>query len=392
MNSTASDNKANTKPLTYAQSGVDTNAGNELVNQIKPLAASTGRPGSDGSIGGFGGVFSLAEAGYHALSPTIVSAIDGVGTKLLLAQAVATPAQSDTAGSDSAKDSKVAMAAYKSVGIDLVAMNVNDLVVQGAAPFSFLDYYACGRLHVPSAVAFVSGVADGCRQSGCVLSGGETAEMPGLYRGRDFDGAGCAIGAIAAGRRVLPHREAMTEGDVLLGLVSSGCHSNGFSLIRKIVERSGLKYSDAAPWDQKTTLGEALLTPTRIYVKSLLSVLRDADGQEQIKGMAHITGGGITENVPRMLPKHLKAHMYATAWPFLHVFRWLKREGRVEAKEMAKTFNCGLGMVCVVEDGRVNEVTWALEETGEKVYKVGKLVPRAEGEEGCVVDNLWEWK
>ena len=362
--------------LTYASAGVSIDAGNDLVNKIKSSVARTKRPGTDAVIGGFGGIFSLPAANqtntYHPHSPTLIGAIDGVGTKLKIAHAVA---------------------AHDTVGIDLVAMNVNDLVVQGAEPLFFLDCYSCGKLDVPTASAFVTGVAEGCVQAGCALIGGETAEMPGLFIDDSYDAVGAAIGAInTAGpnaRRILPDTESMQEGDVLLALGSSGPHSNGYSLIRKIVERSGLAYSDPAPFREGESLGRALLTPTRIYVKPLLKALSSTTGT--IKGLAHITGGGLVDNVPRMLPASLTAAIDATAWSLPPVFSWLKKTGNVSAAEMARAFNCGVGMVIVVgkeSEGAVREV---LEKEGEAVYRIGELRTKRGEEEGCVVSGLETW-
>ncbi|KAK4034903.1 phosphoribosylglycinamide synthetase [Parachaetomium inaequale] len=350
--------------LTYAQSGVSIDAGNELVDRIKAAVATTRRPGADAIIGGFGGEVDLSAAG-HPGAPIIVGAIDGVGTKLIIAQK---------------------MNKHDTVGIDLVAMNVNDLVVQGAEPFMFLDYYGCSRLDVAVATSFVEGVARGCLQAGCALVGGETAEMPDLYTGDDYDAAGAAIGVMRAAQR-LPRKDAMVPGDVLLGLASSGVHSNGFSLVRKIVATKGLEYTDACPWDESTTLGDALLTPTRIYVKPLLAAI--AQTGDAIKGMAHITGGGLTENIPRMLPKHLAGEIEVGAWEVPPVFKWLGQA--VEPAEMARAFNNGLGMVVAVEAGRVDEVVGVLEKAGERVWKVGRLVEREGEGEGCVLRGLERW-
>ncbi|KAK4123905.1 phosphoribosylamine--glycine ligase [Parathielavia appendiculata] len=350
--------------LTYAQSGVSIDAGNELVERIKAAVSTTRRPGADAVIGGFGGEVDLSAAGYPN-APIVVGAIDGVGTKLIIAQK---------------------MNKHDTVGIDLVAMNVNDLVVQGAEPFMFLDYYGCSRLDVSVAASFVSGVATGCIAAGCALVGGETAEMPDLYSGDDYDAAGAAVGVMLAEQR-LPRKQAMREGDVLLGLASSGVHSNGFSLVRKIVKTRGLEYTDPCPWDASTTLGEALLTPTRIYVKPLLEAL--AKTGEAIKGMAHITGGGLTENVPRMLPEHLAGEIEVGSWEVPAVFKWLGKA--VEPAEMARAFNNGLGMVLAVDAARVEDVVRVLEGAGERVWKVGRLVNREDKGKGCVLRNLELW-
>jgi phosphoribosylamine--glycine ligase/phosphoribosylformylglycinamidine cyclo-ligase len=351
--------------LTYAQSGVSIDAGNELVDRIKAAVATTRRPGADAVIGGFGGEVDLSAAG-HPNAPIIVGAIDGVGTKLIIAQK---------------------MNKHDTVGIDLVAMNVNDLVVQGAEPFMFLDYYGCSRLDVSVATSFVEGVAKGCIQAGCALVGGETAEMPDLYSGDDYDAAGAAIGVMKSAQR-LPRKDAMQAGDVLIALASSGVHSNGFSLVRKIIAAAGLAYTDPCPWNPSaSSLGDALLTPTRIYVKPLLDVL--AKTGAAVKGMAHITGGGLSENVPRMLPRHLAGEIDVASWELPAVFRWLGRA--VEPKEMARAFNTGVGMVIAVSAEGVDEVVRVLVGHGETVYKVGRLVERVEGGSGCVLRNLETW-
>ncbi|KAK3179246.1 Bifunctional purine biosynthetic protein ADE1 [Lecanicillium sp. MT-2017a] len=350
--------------MTYAQAGVDIQAGNDFVEKIKAAVASTKRPGADAEIGGFGGEVDLSAAGYPN-APVLVGAIDGVGTKLMIAQS---------------------MKKHDTVGIDLVAMNVNDLIVQGATPLMFLDYYGCSKLDLASAAAFVEGVADGCRQAGCALVGGETAEMPGMYQGEDYDAAGCAVGAVLDSAR-LPQKDAMVEGDILLGLGSNGVHSNGFSLVRRIIAAAGLSYTDTAPWDETTTVGESLLTPTRIYVKALLPVLSN------IKGLAHITGGGLIENVPRMLPESLAADIAYGSWEMPPVFNWLKTAGNVDAVEMCRTFNSGVGMVIAVAADKAAAVAAALGGDGvdEKVAIIGRLVKREAGAEGCVVSGLEAW-
>jgi homoserine kinase len=359
---------SNTKPeigeaLTYASSGVSIDAGNQLVKRIKASTASTRRPGADGEIGGFGGLLDLQAAGYTE-APILVGAIDGIGTKVKIA---------------------FEMGKHDTVGIDLVAMNVNDLVVQGAEPLMFLDYYACSKLDVESAAKFIEGVANGCRQSGAALVGGETAEMPGIYKEGEYDAGGAAIGAIKRGTTILPDTASMVEGDVLLGLASSGVHSNGFSLVRKIIETKNLSFHDAAPWSEGQDIGTALLTPTKIYVKPLLAVTR----RGLIKGMAHITGGGLLENIPRMLPKTLAAELDAKTWPVPEVFKWLKQAGRLEHAEFARTFNTGLGMVLVVEQDNASTTMNRLQEYGEQVFMVGKLVKRTA--EDCVVQNMDVW-
>ncbi|ORY08058.1 phosphoribosylformylglycinamidine cyclo-ligase-like protein [Clohesyomyces aquaticus] len=350
--------------LTYESSGVSIDAGNQLVKQIKASVASTRRPGADAEIGGFGGLLDLQAAGYTE-APILVGAIDGIGTKVKIA---------------------FEMGKHDTVGIDLVAMNVNDLVVQGAEPLMFLDYYACSKLDVESAAAFVRGVADGCRQSACALVGGETAEMPGLYQAGEYDAGGAAIGAIKKGTTILPDKQAMEAGDVLLGLASNGAHSNGFSLIRKIIETKGLSFHDAAPWSLEESVGTSLLAPTKIYVKSLLAATRKG----MIKGMAHITGGGLLENIPRMLPDTLAAELDAKTWAVPKVFLWLKEAGRIEDKEFARTWNTGLGMVLVVDSRNARATTEILQEYGETVFTVGSLVKRKEAD--CVVQNMHVWR
>ena len=334
--------------LSYADAGVDIDAGNELVRRIKPFVKATARPGADSEIGGFGGLFDPKAAGFD--DPILVAANDGVGTKLKIAI-----------------DSGV----HATVGIDLVAMCVNDLVVQGAEPLLFLDYYACGALDLEVASDVVKGIAEGCRISGCALIGGETAEMPGMYRAGDYDLAGFAVGAAERGA-LLPRADA-AEGDVLLGLVSSGVHSNGFSLVRKIVETSGLTWTDAAPFAPGATLGEALMTPTHIYVKPLLAAIRANDG---IKALAHIPGGGLPENLPRVLPEGLAARIDLSAIPVPPVFGWLAEAGGVVQSEMLRTFNCGIGMVVAVAEDQAEAVAEVLRKEGENVVTLGRLETR----------------
>lgn len=366
--------------LTYASAGVSIDAGNDLVSKIKSSVARTKRPGTDAVIGGFGGLFSLAAANpsvYDPNSPTLIGAIDGVGTKLKIAHA---------------------MGIHDTVGIDLVAMNVNDLVVQGAEPLFFLDCYSCGKLDVPTAAAFVTGVADGCVQAGCALIGGETAEMPGLFVENTYDAVGAAVGAINTtgpkARTILPDTSSMKAGDVLLALASSGIHSNGYSLVRKIVECSGLSYHDPTPFSsssssQTQTLGSALLTPTRIYVKPILKALSLTSA---IKGLAHITGGGLVENVPRALPKNLLAHIDVRAWQLPPVFAWMKKTGNVSATEMARAFNCGVGMVIIVQKGQEGAVRELFEKEGETVYQIGELRSKEKAdEESVVLEGLKSW-
>ena len=334
--------------LTYAQAGVDIDAGNLMVEKIKPLVRSTRRAGADGEIGGFGGLFDLKAAGFS--DPVLVAANDGVGTKLKIA---------------------VESGKHDTIGIDLVAMCVNDIVVQGAEPLFFLDYFATGKLDTAQGVAIVSGIAEGCRQAGCALLGGETAEMPGMYHGKDYDLAGFAVGAAERGQ-LLPTDD-IVEGDVLLGIASSGVHSNGFSLVRRIVAASGLGWNDPAPFAEGRTLAEALLEPTRIYVKSVLKAIRNTHG---IKALAHITGGGFPDNIPRVLPHDFSAELDLDAIEVPPVFSWLAERGNVAAEEMMRTFNCGVGMVLVVASGQAAQVAAVLQEAGESVSPIGRIVPR----------------
>jgi homoserine kinase len=352
--------------MTYADAGVSIDAGNELVRRIKVAVATTKRPGADASIGGFGGVIDLQAAGFDK-APILVQAIDGVGTKLKIA---------------------FAMNKHDTVGIDLVAMNVNDLVVQGAEPISFLDYFACGKLDIETAASFVEGVAKGCKESGCALVGGETAEMPGMYSEGEYDAAGKATGAVAQGQKLLPDKPAMVEGDVLLGLASSGVHSNGFSLVRKILEKHSLTFQDPAPWedDGNTTVGESLLTPTRIYARPCLEVTK----RGLVKGMAHITGGGLVENVPRVLPDTLAAEIDVNTWTVPPVLRWMKEAGKMASTEFARVFNTGIGMVLVVPADKVDEAKSVLEAAGETVSQIGTL--RKKVSEGCVLKGLENWE
>jgi phosphoribosylformylglycinamidine cyclo-ligase len=329
--------------LTYRAAGVDIAAGDALVERIKPLARATDRPGTMGGLGGFGALFDLKAAGFA--DPVLVSSTDGVGTKLMLA---------------------IETGRHGTVGIDLVAMVVNDLVVQGATPLFFLDYFATGKLAVEDAAAVVAGIADGCRQAGCALVGGETAEMPGMYAAGHYDLAGFAVGA-AERDRLLPREVA--PGDCVLGLASSGVHSNGYSLVRRIVAQSGLGWEADAPFAPGTTLGEALLAPTRIYVKPLLALHQAG----LLHGAAHITGGGIVGNLPRCLPPDTAAVLDATAWTPPPVFAWLARTGGVAAAEMFRAFNCGIGMALVVSDGTLAREI--LEAHGETVFELGRIEP-----------------
>ena len=344
-----------TNGLTYAQAGVDIDAGNAMVDQIKPLVRATRRPGADAEIGGFGGLFDLKAAGFK--DPILVAANDGVGTKVKIA---------------------IDTGIHDTIGIDLVAMCVNDIIVQGAEPLFFLDYFATGKLSPEVGVHIVKGIAEGCLQAGCALIGGETAEMPGLYAKGDYDLAGFAVGAAERGT-LLP--KDVSVGDVLIGLPSSGVHSNGFSLVRRIVEHSGLAWDVPAPFAQGRSLAEALLEPTRIYVKALLEVLKGGDG---INALCHITGGGFPENIPRVLPKHLAAEIDLDAVKVPPVFSWLAKTGGVESREMLRTFNCGVGMIAVVAGENVAAVSAALETEGETVVTLGRMIARDEGAAGTV--------
>jgi phosphoribosylformylglycinamidine cyclo-ligase len=334
------------KGLSYASSGVDIDAGNRMVDLIKPLVRATARAGADAEIGGFGGLFDLKRAGFA--DPVLVAGTDGVGTKVKIA---------------------VETGRHDTIGIDLVAMSVNDLVVQGAEPLFFLDYFACGKLKPEIGALVVSGIAEGCRQAGCALIGGETAEMPGVYQGEDYDLAGFAVGAVERAQ-ILPRKD-IAAGDILIGIASSGVHSNGFSLVRKIVERSKLPWSARAPFERAKTLGEALLTPTRIYVKSCLAAIRQTAA---IKALAHITGGGFPDNIPRVLPRNLGARIDLSRVPVLPVFKWLAEAGNVAEPELLRTFNCGIGMVAVVEPERADAVVESLSKNGESVSRLGEVV------------------
>lgn len=343
MSSNAPTGKTN--GLTYADSGVDIDAGDALVDRIKPLAASTRRPGAAADLGGFGGAFDLKAAGYE--DPILISGTDGVGTKLKLA---------------------IATGKLDTVGIDLVAMCVNDILAQGAEPLFFLDYLATSKLDPARGADIVSGIAAGCRESGCALIGGETAEMPGMYEGDDFDLAGFVVGAAERGR-LLPDHDRMQAGDVLIGLASSGVHSNGYSLVRKVVEISGLDWSDEAPFAPGQTLGEALLAPTRLYVKSCLPLIKSG----LANGLAHITGGGLIENPPRMTPDTLVPVIDYSSFELPPVFKWIEETGGIAREEMHRTFNCGIGMLISVAEKDVDAAIAQLAEAGETGMIVGTL-------------------
>lgn len=335
------DNKA----TTYAQAGVNIDAGNALVETIKPLAKMTARSGTAAGLGGFGALFDLKAAGFK--DPLLVSTTDGVGTKLKIA---------------------IATGLHDTIGIDLVAMCVNDLIVQGAEPLFFLDYFATGKLANDTAARVITGIAEGCKQTGTALVGGETAEMPGMYEDGHYDLAGFAVGAVE--RDALLPRGDVKEGDVVLGIASSGVHSNGYSLVRHIVQLNNLDWQQPAPFAAEQTLAQALLAPTRLYVKPVLAALKAAPG---IKALAHITGGGLLENIPRVLPDGLGVWLEGSAWPVLPVFKWLQQAGRVAPEEMARTFNCGIGMIVVVDPAAVPAVTHTLTDAGENVYRIGEV-------------------
>lgn len=336
--------------LTYRDAGVDIDAGNALVDKIRPMVRSTRRPGADGEIGGFGGLFDLKAAGFE--DPILVAANDGVGTKLKIA---------------------IETGRHETIGVDLVAMCVNDLVVQGAQPLFFLDYFATGKLDIDQGADIVSGIAEGCRQAGCALIGGETAELPGLYTNEDYDLAGFSVGAAERGH-LLPTDD-IVEGDVILGLSSSGLHSNGYSLARRIVELSGLAWTDEAPFEPGKSLAEALLEPTRIYVKPLLRAINET---RAVKAMAHITGGGFPDNIPRVLTKEFAAEIDLSQIEIPPVFSWLAKTGGVESEEMLRVFNCGIGMAIVVASGQTAQVAALLQQAGEVVTPIGRIAARRE--------------
>lgn len=334
--------------LTYADAGVDIDAGNALVEQIKPAVAATHRSGVMGSIGGFGGLFDLKAAGYT--DPVLVAATDGVGTKLLLAQAAEQ---------------------YDTVGIDLVAMCVNDLVVQGAEPLFFLDYYACGALENAKAASVVGGIAEGCKQAGCALIGGETAEMPGLYPKGEYDLAGFCVGAADRGA-LYPRSQGMQAGDVVLGIASDGIHSNGFSLVRHVLKQQAIDITAPCDFAPSKSWAEELLTPTRIYVTNCLKAIRFGG----VLGLAHITGGGLSENIPRILPEHLGVEIDLASWKLPAVFAWLQEAAPMAQDELLRTFNSGIGMVLVVQADQASALKRLLEAGGETVYSLGTVIER----------------
>ena len=343
------------QPYTYAEAGVSIAAGNALVGAIGPLVKATARPGADAELGGFGGFFDPKAAGYA--DPLLVAANDGVGTKLKLA---------------------IDHDRHDHVGIDLVAMCVNDLIVQGAEPLFFLDYFATGKLEPGITERVVAGIAQGCKQAGCALIGGETAEMPGMYAAGDYDLAGFSVGAVERGAQLTGDRVA--AGQVLLGLASSGVHSNGYSLVRRLAVDRGWAMADPAPFDPERSLIDRLIEPTRIYATSLLPLIRDG----RIAALAHITGGGLLENVPRIMPDHCHARIDADRWAQPDLMAFLQTEGRIEPAEMARTFNCGVGMVLVVDEGEVEHVTRRLEEAGETLFAIGTIEA---DRRGCTVQG-----
>jgi phosphoribosylformylglycinamidine cyclo-ligase len=359
------------KQSAYKDAGVDIDAGDELVERIKPAVKNTFRSGVMGGLGGFGAFFDPKASGYT--DPLLVSSTDGVGTKIKIAI--------DTGRHDT-------------IGIDLVAMCVNDLIVQGAEPLFFLDYFATGKLDVGTAETVITGIAAGCSEAGCALIGGETAEMPGMYAPGDYDLAGFTVGAVNRDEVVTGER--IEAGDVILGLASSGFHSNGYSLVRKIATQTqGHGYEDEASFAEDMTVGEALLTPTRIYVKPLLKALKikEGNGKSAIRGMAHITGGGLVENIPRVLPDGTCAHLDAAAWPLPECFKWLKEVGQLDAADMARTLNCGIGMVVICAPAQVQEIIACLEEQGESVYTIGQIEKADADAPRVPIDNLEEtWR
>ena len=357
---TSKSSKSTTAGLTYAQAGVDIDAGNALVEAIAPLAAQTKRRGTIGAIGGFGGLFDLKAAGFD--DPVLVSATDGVGTKLIVA---------------------IETGQHATIGIDLVAMCVNDLIVQGAEPLFFLDYFACGALDANATEAVISGIAAGCRDAGAALIGGETAEMPGMYQKGHYDLAGFAVGAVERGA-LLP-RDDMRPGDTVIGLAASGPHANGYSLIRRVVEKTGLSWSAQAPFDKARTLADALLEPTKIYVQPVLNAIRETGS---IKALAHITGGGLTENLPRILPGSLAAAIDLDTLRPQPVFGWIAQHGGVAEAEMLRTFNCGIGLALIVDASQTDAVLKALKAAGEDARAIGILEERGERPAVCLTGVL----
>lgn len=351
------------KANAYKEAGVDIVAGDALVEKIKPFAKATSRSGVMGGLGGFGALFDTKAAGFK--DPVLVSSTDGVGTKLRIAI-------------DANK--------HDTVGIDLVAMCVNDILVQGAEPLFFLDYFASSALNVDTAATVIKGIAEGCHQAGCALIGGETAEMPSMYEKGDYDLAGFSVGAVERDRVLTG--ESIVEGDVVIGIASSGIHSNGYSLVRKIVADNGFSYSSPCPFADGKSLGEELLTPTKIYIKSILPLIQQGG---IIKGLAHITGGGLTENIPRVLPDGIGVELDAKKWPFLPAFKWLKKFGKLTNDDMAVTYNCGLGMVAIVPAAMAEDACSVIQSAGEAAYIIGK-VTKTDAEDRVVIANMdSEW-
>jgi phosphoribosylformylglycinamidine cyclo-ligase len=352
----------NGKPYSYTEAGVDIDAGEALVERIKPLAAATARPGVAPALGGFGGLFDLKAAGYE--DPILVAATDGVGTKVKLA---------------------LDLGRFDTIGIDLVAMCVNDLVVQGAEPLFFLDYMAAGQLDVDRSTELVKGIAEGCHQANAALIGGETAEMPGLYADQDFDLAGFAVGAVERGRQLTGSE--ISGGDKIIGLKSSGVHSNGFSLVRKLLEDKFITLSDKSTFDETKTFGESFLIPTRIYVENLLPLLKDG----LITGLAHITGGGLVENIPRVLPAGLRAEIHANSWSLPGIFEWLRTAGNLSPRELIRTFNCGVGMVVIATQENAGRVTATLSTAGEDPMIIGQVIEGAGNSLAAVTGEAGDW-
>jgi len=348
--------------LTYADAGVDITAGNRLVKAIGPLAKATSRPGSNVSLGGFAGLFDPKTAGYE--DPLLVAATDGVGTKLKIA---------------------IDTGIHGTVGIDLVAMCVNDLIVQGAEPLFFLDYFASGKLDLDTAQSVIAGIADGCRQANCALIGGETAEMPGMYGDGDYDLAGFCVGAVE--RAFTQNLPQIAPGDTIIGLASNGLHSNGFSLVRKIIEATGLSYAHMAPFDSDKTLGDILLTPTKIYVDSCLEPMRAGS----IKAMAHITGGGLLENIPRVLPDGLRAQIDASSWTLPEIFQWLVQAGGLTPYETAKTFNCGIGMAVIAAPETVDSICKHADSVGVTAQVIGDVIEHTGPSDVIIIGEKGHW-
>lgn len=348
--------------LTYQSAGVNIDRGNKLVQLIQPLTRSTSRPGADGKIGGFGGIFDLKSSGFK--DPLLIAATDGVGTKVRIA---------------------IESNRHETIGIDLVAMCVNDLIVQGAEPLFFLDYYATGKLSISNANKVITGIANGCRTAGCALIGGETAEMPGMYANDDYDLAGFAVGAVERENLLLPANT--NEGDILLGLRSDGLHSNGFSLVRRVLEKLELGFHEKCPYSADQTIAESLITPTRIYVNPCLKALKTGG----VIGLAHITGGGLIENPPRAYKDTLTARIDAGQWSLPPVYKWLIDTKLISSNELARTFNCGIGMVVIVTPKSAELICKLFKESGEIVNRIGILERRSPGMPEVVLDNLGSW-